>query len=394
MEMKREYLIIFAIQVTEVMGFSLILPFLPLFAQDLGASPIVVGLIFASFSFFQLFSAPIMGKLSDHYGRRPLLLISQISTFIGFVVLGFANTLWMIFLSRIIDGIFGSNFTIAQAYMSDLSSRKDRSKAFGISGAAFGVGFLIGPAVGGYLAQFSYSLPAFVAAGISLVTVALTYLMLPETVKRKKTGKISLDVLQLSQFRKYFADKNISMRLWTFFAFLLSHMVFVSMIALYTERQLGFGPATIGLVLMYIGANAIVLRGFLLPKLIDLCGERRLQYIAVASLILGLGIAAFATEWWVFLAAITLFSFGAGTARPLMMGSISRQASEREQGALLGVSNSLASVSQIIGPLAGGFMIAHFFPGSMPLLSALAMLSALALMLWIDARHPLTSGAQ
>jgi len=370
MEFRREYLVIFLILVTEVLGFSLILPFLPLYAQDLGASPLVIGLIFTSFSFFQLFSAPIMGRLSDHYGRRPLLIISQISTFVGFVVLGFANTLALIFLSRIIDGLFGSNFTIAQAYLSDISSKKDRSKVFGIIGAAFGVGFLIGPGIGGYLAEINYSLPSFAAAGVSVLTIFLTVIFLPETVKKKKEGKIKIRIIDLDQFRRFFSNRIISSKLMTFFTFILAHMIFVSMMALYSEKQLGLGPAGIGMILTYIGLNAIILRGVLLPRLIDICGERKLQFISVISLIIGLTLTAFVTELWMFMISITLFSFGAGTARPILIGEISRQVSEDEQGAALGVSDSLGSIAQITGPLIGGFMINYFFPGSLPLLAA------------------------
>src|SRR4030042_1620573 len=130
MELGKKHVTIMLIMITEVLGFSLVLPFLPLYAQELGASPLVVGLIFTSFSVFQFFSAPIMGRLSDRYGRRPMLMLSQFSTFIGFLVLGFADTLALIFLSRMIDGLFGSNFTIAQAYLRDISSQKDRRKSF------------------------------------------------------------------------------------------------------------------------------------------------------------------------------------------------------------------------------------------------------------------------
>jgi len=381
MDFRREYLVTFLILVTEVLGFSLILPFLPLYAQDLGASPIVIGLIFTSFSFFQLFSAPIMGRLSDHYGRRPLLIISQISTFVGFVVLGFANTLALIFLSRIIDGMFGSNFTIAQAYLSDISSKKDRSKVFGIIGAAFGVGFLIGPGIGGYLAEISYSLPSFAAAGVSVLTIFLTLIFLPETVARKKEGEIKIKIIDLDQFRRFFSSSIISSKLMTFFTFILAHMIFVSMMALYSEKQLGLGTAGIGMILTYIGLNAIILRGFLLPKLIDICGERKLQFISVISLIIGLTLTAFVTELWMFIISITLFSFGAGTARPILTGEISRQVSEDEQGAILGVSDSLGSFAQILGPLIGGFMINYFFPGSLPLLAAGVMAVGLLMMI-------------
>ncbi len=379
--MKKEYFVIFVILVTEVLGFSLVLPFLPLYAQDLGASPLIVGLIFTSFSVFQLISAPILGRLSDIYGRRPLLVISQLSTFLGFMVLGFANTLALIFLSRIIDGMFGSNFTVAQAYLSDISSKKDRSKAFGIAGAAFGVGFLIGPGIGGYLAQFDYSIPSFAAAGISLITIALTVLFLPETVKRKKDVKMNVKIIDFSAMRRFLTDPAISPRLGTYFMFILSHMIFVSMMALFAERQVGIGPAEIGFLLMYVGFNSIIIRGVLLPKLIDFCGEHKLQFIAVVSLIIGLVGMAFVSEVWMLIITTTLFSFGAGTARPILVGEISRQAKEDEQGALLGVSDSLGSFGQIIGPLVGGFMMDVFFPGSMALAAALVMFVGLLLML-------------
>ena len=379
--MKKEYFVIFLILVTEVLGFSLVLPFLPLYAQDLGASPLIVGLIFTSFSIFQLISAPILGRLSDIYGRRPLLVISQLSTFVGFMVLGFANTLALIFISRIIDGMFGSNFTVAQAYLSDISSKKDRSKAFGIAGAAFGVGFLIGPGIGGYLAQFDYSIPSFAAAGISLVTIAMTLFLLPETVKKKKDVKFDVKIIDFSAMKRFLTDPKISPKLGTYFTFILSHMIFVSMMALFAERQIGLGPAEIGFLLMYVGLNAIIIRGILLPKLIDFCGEYRLQFIAVISLIIGLGAMAFVTDFWMLIITTTLFSFGAGTARPILVGEISRQAKEDEQGALLGVSDSMGSFGQIIGPLIGGFMVDVFFPGSMALAAALVMVVGLLLML-------------
>jgi DHA1 family tetracycline resistance protein-like MFS transporter len=378
--MRKQYAVIFLILVTEVLGFSLILPFLPLYAQELGASPLVVGLIFTSFSVFQLISAPILGRLSDIYGRRPLLVVSQLSTFLGFVILGFADTLVLIFLSRIIDGMFGSNFTVAQAYLSDISSKKDRSKAFGIAGAAFGVGFLVGPGIGGYLAQFSYGLPSFAAAGISLITVAMTIFLLPETVKRKK-AKMEFKVVDFASMGRFLSEPVISSRLLTYFSFILSHVIFVSMMALFVEKQVGLGTAEIGYLLAYVGLNAIILRGALLPKLIDLCGERRLQFIAVITLIIGLTATAFVTDFWMLILTTTLFSFGAGTARPILVGEISRQADEDEQGALLGVSDSLGSFAQIIGPLIGGFMVSMFFPGSVALAAAAVMFLGLFFMI-------------
>lgn len=379
--MKKEYLVIFLILVTEVLGFSLILPFVPLYAQQLGASPLIVGLIFTSFSVFQLISAPILGRLSDIFGRRPLLIVSQLSTFTGFMVLGFADTLALIFLSRIIDGMFGSNFTVAQAYLSDISSKKDRSKAFGIAGAAFGVGFLVGPGIGGYLAQFSYSLPSFAAAGISLITIGLTIFLLPETVKRRDDAEFKVKIIDFSAMSRYLSEPRISSRLLSYFAFILSHVIFVSMMALFAEKQVGLGPAEIGYLLMYVGFNAIIIRGVLLPRLIDFCGEYRLQFLSTGSLIVGLVGTAFVTEFWMLAFTITFFSFGAGIARPILIGEISRQADDHEHGSLLGVSDSLGSFAQILGPLIGGFMVSTFFPGSMALAAAMVMTIGLLFMI-------------
>ena len=376
----KQYLTIFVILVTEVLGFSLILPFLPFFAQELGASPLMIGLLFAVFPFFQLFSAPVMGKLSDHYGRKPLLIFSQAVTAISFLMLGFSTTLWMIFLSRIFDGLLGSNFTITQAYLSDISTKKNRSVAFGVSGAAFGFGMLMGPGIGGFLAQSSYALPSFLAATISIATMVMVIFFLPETVKRKE-GRIKFDAFSFGQFGKYFKNKKLAGELWAFCTYLLALAVFVSMLALYAERQLNLGPANVGLLLTYIGGISIVIRGYFLPRMIKKCGEVKLKYFGIMSIILGLSIAAFAPMWQVFVVSMTLFAFGSGISRPMLLGSISRKVSEKEQGAIMGVTNSLGSFTSIIGPLVGGFMIAYFFAGSVMLLGAMILIVGLGMML-------------
>ncbi|MBN2421713.1 MFS transporter [Candidatus Woesearchaeota archaeon] len=380
MDYKKEYFTIFTIMVTEVLGFSLILPFLPFYAQDLGASPFVVGLLLTCFSFFQFLSAPIMGRLSDHYGRKPLLFFSQLSTFISFLVLGFSNSLWMIFLSRIIDGLLGSNFTIAQAYLSDISSKKNRSKAFGLSGAAFGIGFLIGPATGGFLSQYGYGVPAFIAAGMSFITILTTIFLLPETVKRKKDVKINLKIFHFNDFKKYFSNKKISPKLGTFFSYILTHVIWVSLSALYAERQLGFNAQDMGFYLTYVGLISVILRGFLLGRLIDFFGEKKLQFFGAASMILGLLAASIIKEPWMFLVVMTFFASGSGLLRPLLIGSVSRLGSEKEQGALMGVTNSLGSLAQIFGPMIGGAVINYLFPGCLGLVAGFVMVIGLVMM--------------
>ena len=162
---KSPLLPIFLIVSVDVLGLTIILPLLPFYAEKFGASPAVVGLLVSTYAFCQLIAGPILGRMSDHAGRRPLLLVSQIGTFIGFLILAYANALWIVFLSRIIDGLTAGNLSLAQAYISDVTEPKDRAKSFAIIGIAFGMGFLIGPGISGYLAQFSYQYPIFAAAG-------------------------------------------------------------------------------------------------------------------------------------------------------------------------------------------------------------------------------------
>lgn len=369
MKFDRRHYTIFAILVTEVLGFSLVLPFLPLYAQDLGGTPFQIGLIVASFSLFQFFSAPIMGKLSDQFGRRPMLIISQLSTFLSFIVLGFANSLWMIILSRVIDGLFGSNRTIAQAYLSDISSKNDRSKAFGLSGMAFGIGFLVGPATGGFLSQFGYDFPAFVAAGISLITIFTTILFLPETVKSKKMKEFKVNILNSEDFSKYFSNQKIAFLLISFTTYVFALFTFTSNLSLFSERKLSFGATEVGYLLAYVGVINLILRSPLLGKIIDLVGERILMYFGIILMVLGLlGISIFQNTIKFFV-VFTLFAIGSAFSRPLISGEISRNVSDKEQGAINGVLGSLGSIARIIGPILGGYLLNNHFPSSLPLMA-------------------------
>jgi len=359
---QKEKLIIFVILVTEVLGFSLILPYLPFYAQKFGANPLQIGLIATLFSLFQFISAPIMGRLSDKYGRRPFLIFSQMSTFLSFVVLGLANSLPLIYLSRMIDGLLGSNYTIAQAYLADISTKKDRSKVFGISGMAFGFGFLVGPAIGGWLSQFGFSLPAFISAGISLITILTTYFFLPETVKKTRK-KISLKIIDLKSFEEYFTNPQTNTRLWQFFFYILAQVTWSSNFALYAQRQLNIQPQQIGFFMAYVGLISIILRGGLLGKLIDRFGEKRLEIIGGIFMFMAFLGVIFIRQPVLFALVGTFLAVGNGLLRPILTGTVSRSVSDDKQGALMGVLNSLGSIAQIVGPLIGGTVL-HYFSAS------------------------------
>lgn len=385
MRWRKELLVIMMIQITEVLGFSLILPFLPFYAESMGASPLVVALILSSFSLLQFISAPVMGRLSDMYGRKPLLIASQISTFISFVILGRAGSLAWIFISRAVDGLLGSNNVIAQAYVSDISSEEERSKAFGVSGISFAVGFMIGPALGGYLSRFGYSVPAYVAAGMSMLSIILTVLLLEETVKRAGKWK-KVKIFDWGAFVKYFGDEKLRRGFLIIFTYFMTHVIWTSNLSLYMKSKLGFGASEVGWMLAYVGLFSIVFRGLLLSKLIDKVGESRLTKISVLAIILGLLVLMGVRDFVWVLASLSLFAFGNGSTRPLMIGNISKGVDKNEQGAVLGVVNSLRSVAQIVGPVIGGYFLSNFFPESVMLVAMLFMSVGMGV-IWVMGRR-------
>ncbi len=382
MTWKREHTIISVIKVTEVLGFSLILPLLPFYAQTMGASPFQVGLILATFSLFQFISAPIMGKLSDSYGRRPLLMLSQLSTLVSFLVLGLANNLALIYLSRAIDGILGSNYTIAQAYLTDVTPQKDRTRIFSISGIAFSLGFFLGPAIGGYLSQFSYALPAYLAAVVTGITILTTYLYLPETIKHKKQFSWSWKIFKFEQFKLLTAKKQTAWPLWEFFFYALTHAIFTGSFALYAERQAGLTAQDTGYLFAIIGASSILIRLVLLPKLLDWLTERQLRITGGLIILLALLTSPLAKSQLLITINIVFFALGASTLRPSLISHISQIAKKDRYGKTMGIADSLGSISHVIGPLIGGLLIQNFLPGSLGLAAALTMSLSLSLMIF------------
>ena len=364
--LRKDYLTLFLIKVTEVLGFSLILPFMPFYAKELGASPLQISLILATFSFFQFFMSPIMGRLSDVYGRKPLLIFSQVMTALSFLIFALANSVWMLVLSRLVDGLFGSNFVIAQAYLTDISSKKDRSVAMGMSGVAFGFGFLIGPALGGFLAQrFSYALPAYLATALSVLTILMTIFLLKETVKSQSSKKVrfkfSLEMFELKGFAKYFKMEKLRDLFLILFFFLSTQVILTSNMAIYGDKKFAINAQEMGLVLTGIGLITIIMQGGLLKTLIKKFGEKKLLYFSYFSLFIAFFALSLIKQKELIYFPLMLAAVGWGLFRPIMMGNISRKASDKEQGAVLGVASSLGSISQMIGPVAGGFILSNFY---------------------------------
>ncbi len=355
----------------DVLGLTIILPLLPFYAERLGASPTVVGLLVSTYAACQLIAGPVLGQISDRTGRRPLLLVSQLGTFIGFLILAWAGSLWVVFLSRVIDGLTAGNLSLAQAYISDVTKPEERAKSFGVIGVAFGIGFLIGPAISGYLSTYSYQYPIFAAAALSATSILSTYFLLPgapvipESEKRGgpplPAGR-RLRALDWGNYLTYFKRPALAQLLWEFFAFAFSFAIFMSGFALFAERRFTwnghpFGVKEVGYIFAYVGFLGIILQGGLIGRLVKRFGETKLVSAGFISATVGFALIGFMYHLPGLLVASTLASFGTGVLRPALTSLITQHAGREEQGIVLGLTQSLMSVAQIVAPVIGGFLI-------------------------------------
>lgn len=347
---------------------TIILPLLPFYSERLGASPTTIGAIVATFAFCQLLAGPFLGRWSDKIGRRPVLLVSQLGTLIGFLILANSTAVWMLFLSRAIDGATAGNLTIAQAYISDVTKPEERTKSFAVIGIAFGLGFLIGPGISGYLSQFGYNIPIFMAACLSLSSILCTYFLLPrrEVVHERNEeagpGGRRLTFFDWGAYTKYFKDKQLARLLAQWFCFAFSFATFVSGFALFCERRFThggqpFGPREVGYVFAFSGFLGIIMQGGVVGQLVKRFGDKNVVRLGfVSSLIgyIGLGLSRNVPQ---LLAVSTISSVGGGGLRPALTSIITQKADRREQGVIIGLTQSLMSVAQITAPIIGNAMI-------------------------------------
>ncbi|MEO6048698.1 MAG: MFS transporter, partial [Candidatus Kapaibacterium sp.] len=348
---------IFIVVLVDVFGFTMIIPLLPAYAKMFNASDLTIGCIYASYAVCQFIAGPILGRISDRVGRRPTLIFSQVGSLIGFLVLGVANMLWLLFLSRIIDGLTAGNLSIAQAYISDVTKPQDRTKAFGLIGIAFGAGFLIGPAVSGLLSRFGYHVPALVAAGLSLCSILCSIFLLP---KVPRSTKPPVTIGRLEQFSSFFKRPAPRTRLLEFFFFTLSFSMIVGGgLALFFFHVFQWGPEKTGYVFACSGLVGGLVQGGMIGRLVKKFGEEKLATIGFLTMAIGYAMLGFASNIPLLAVVILLTSFGSSVTRPSLTTLITKSVGPDEQGAVLGVSQTMASMAQIIGPIAAGLLIQH-----------------------------------
>lgn len=352
---------IFIIVAVDVFGFTLILPLLPFYAKSepFLASDFTVGLLAASYALCQLVAGPILGRISDRVGRKKVLIVSQIGTLIGFLILGFANTLWLLFLSRIIDGLTAGNLSIAQAYISDVTAPENRTKAFGLIGIAFGGGFLLGPAISGFLSTYGYHYPAFAAALLSLTSIFCTWKLLP-TVPIKLATAVRIGKSRLEGFTRYFVQLEPRRRLMEFFFFTLSFSLIVGGgLALFLGYRFGYDAQETGYLYAFSGLIGGVIQGGLIGRLAKRLGEEKLATIGFVSMAGGYLLLGVSNSLPMLLLVVVISSFGSAVTRPSLTTLITKSVGPDEQGEALGVSQSLASIAQTIGPVVAGWLIGH-----------------------------------
>lgn len=385
---------IFLTVFVDVLGLTLMLPLLPLYTEHLGGTPLTVGLLIASYAFCQLISGPILGRASDRVGRKPVLLVSQAGTFVGFLVIGLAPriglalhvpALAILFVGRIIDGFTAGNLSIAQAYISDVTRPENRTRAFALIGIAFGSGFLIGPAISGVLAhRFEMGTPAFAAASLSMLSIILTATLLPRNPVRPDedgvpgasahAGTESSAVSGASgiqrpapppgggrslAFGKFFSRPLPRRRLLEFFAFTLSFSTLIGGLALFLERRFGFNVENVGWVFAFSGLIGGFIQGGIIGRLVKRYGEARLALSGFVTMAIGYCLLGLAYRIPLLLALVAISGFGVAVTRPALTTLITRSVGRDETGAALGVSQSLSSVAQMVGAPIAGLLIQH-----------------------------------
>lgn len=342
----------------DMLGFAIIFPLLPYYALRLDADPWMIGWIIASFSIAQLAAAPLWGRFSDHYGRRPALLIGLTASAIAYIVFGLATSLWMLFLSRVVQGIGGGTTGVAQAYIGDAFEPKDRAKALGWLSAATSAGVMIGPAIGSLSIGLGYAAPGVIAATLCITNIAFAWRWLPESYPgKKRTADGGQDTMPTRKIRAVMWEvlsrphMRVPRLIWIYSVGMLGFMSMTAVLALYLDAQFGITEKTIGLFFLYIGALSVVMRAVVLGRLVDRFGEIRVMRFGTVSLALGLALSPLQGSAVAFAAVSSLVPIGTACLFPSVSALVTRLAPKSELGQVLGVQQSFGGVARVFAPI-------------------------------------------
>ncbi len=357
--------IIFLTIFIDLVGFGIVIPALPYYAktEEFQASALEIGMLFASYSAMQFIFAPILGGLSDKYGRRPVLFLSLVGSAIGYMVLGFATTVTMLFVGRIIAGITGGNISTAQAYIADVTSRENRARGMGLFGAAFGLGFVFGPAIGGILSRYGIHVPFLFAGALTFANAIALYFILPESLKPADRIKHEKGE-RPNRFKELFEslmDSRFSLLTFLYFLLVTAFSIMTATFALFTMQRFEYDAEANGYLFAYVGVLAVLLQGFVFGRLAKKFGEAWLSVGGSFTLAGALFVIPYIGPEFggltALLITIAFFSLGNSLSSPALSSLASKVASEREQGKAMGVMQSSASLARAIGPALAGVLL-------------------------------------
>ncbi|HEV7517036.1 MAG TPA: MFS transporter [Thermoanaerobaculia bacterium] len=354
---RRVLFTIFLTVLLDLIGFGMILPILSYYPQRFGASAFEIGVLFSSYSLAQLFFAPPLGRLSDRVGRRPVLVTSIAGSVFAYLLFAFAPSFWILVLARSLSGIAASNYSIAQAYLADVSKPEERSKAMGFIGAAFGLGFVLGPAFGAVLSSHGDRAVGLAAAGLALLNFLFALVWLPESLPAELRSRVGKNRwFDVRGFASLAANRPLFGLLVLYFLVTFCFVLMESTLGLYCQLRFGWGRRQTGLFFVYVGIILVIVQGGLLGRLVRRFGERWL--ILTGMVLMAAGLFFLPTAPTVLLFGLTgaLLAIGNGLNSPATLGLVSRLTDESEQGGTIGISRSFSALARFLGPLAGTFL--------------------------------------
>lgn len=360
-------IIIFVTVFIDLIGFGMVIPILPFYAETspFNATPLEIGFLFSIYSWMQFFFSPILGRLSDKYGRRPILFISLLGSAVGYFVIGFANTLFLVFLGRVIGGITGANISTAQAYIADVTTKENRARGMGLFGAAFGLGFILGPAIAGILSKYGVHVPFYFAAGLSLANAVALYFVLPESLKPSIFTETPVRKSRIAELFESLKERDFGIINLLYFLLVTAFSIMTYAFVLFTAYRFGYTAEQNGYLFAYVGLVSIIGQGLLFGTMVRKFGETRLTVFGCVLMSGSLFVFPFLGPETGGLTGLLIgcavLSFGNAFASPALTSLVSKISSEHQQGSSLGIMQSGASLARAIGPTIGGIMLNNAF---------------------------------
>lgn len=374
-------LVLFLTVFIDLLGFGIVIPFLPLYAQRMQVGAFGIGLVLAIYSLMQLLCAPVLGRISDHVGRRPIIILGLLGSAASYLIYGFASSFAMLLFSRAVHGACAATVSTAQAYVADTTDESNRAHGMGMIGAAFGLGFVLGPALGGLLGHASLRTPVFFAAAVTFANLIFAAIRLPES--HPPDPRARLDFARLADPIIGLPRQLLRHHLTEFFtiAFLATFAMaaFEATFAIMVFVRFGYGPSGVGGLLAYAGLLQALVQGYLLGKFVKRIGELTLIRGGMIALALGLAPMASVSSHAILFVLLAMVAIGYGFASPSVASLISKRTERRLHGEVLGINQSALSLARIFGPIAAGFVYQRCGPPAAYLGAGLVAMAAFAM---------------